>query len=240
MYRVTYVIGTLDPVERAAAVGKILRGLVRIDADYLRAHPDLVRMDDSRVREVPEPRDVDEWHDCATILRTGRGTWPELACWQAAESYVRDGKPLEVPLLRSIDPEQGRFILATDLFHGDDERDLSHRALAHMLVGLTAIDELLLQRHPEWPDLYESGVFYQEEPAGQEDWQDAPSTLRLGNGDCEDLAAWRAAELRVRYGIQARPSFLWRRKAGGSYLYHIQVAHPDGRTEDPSRRLGMR
>jgi hypothetical protein len=240
MYRVTYVLGTLDPLERAMAVGKILRSLTRVDVDYLRAHPELPRLADSRVRQVAEPRDVDEWHDAPSILKTGRGTRPELACWLAAERCVRDGQPLEVPLLESLDPEQGRFVLATDLFHGDDERELSHRVLAHMLVALTDIDVLLLQRHPEWPDLRDSGVRYQEEPLGQEDWQDAPTSMRLGIADCEDLAAWRAAELRVRYGINARPCFLWRRNPTGSFLYHIQVKLPDGRVEDPSRQRGMR
>jgi hypothetical protein len=242
VYRVTYVIGTMDPLERAAAVGKILRALTRMDADWLRAHPETPRIEAGKVKQVPEPRDVDEWHDIPTLFRTGHGTLPELLCWGAAQAYVKDGKSLQVPVLHSLDPEQGRFVLATDLFHGDAERALSHRVLAHMLVGLTAIDEMLLLRHPEWPDLYESGVHYQEEPVGQEDWQDAPTCIRLGNGDCEDLACWRAAELRIRYGMKgARPSFLWRRKPEtGSYLYHIQVVHPDGRTEDPSRRLGMR
>ena len=58
--------------------------------------------------------------------------------------------------------------------------------------------------------------------------------------NCEDLACWRAAELRVRYGIAAEPTFIWKVRPGGGYLYHIQVLYPDGRIEDPSRRLGMR
>ena len=185
MYRVTYVIGTLDRNERAAAVGKILRTLTRVDVDFLRAHPEALSIKDSGVKEIPEPRDLDEWHDIPTLLRTKKATRPELDCWRAAESFIRGGKqPLQVPLLRTIDPEQGRFVLGTDLFHGDDERELSHRVLAHMLVGLTEIDEMLLRNHPEWPDLYDSGVYYEEEPPGQEDWQDAPTCMQLGASDC--------------------------------------------------------
>ncbi len=58
--------------------------------------------------------------------------------------------------------------------------------------------------------------------------------------NCEDLACWRAAELRVRHGIKAQPTFTWKQRPNGGYLYHIQVQLPDGRKEDPSRVLGMR
>jgi hypothetical protein len=58
--------------------------------------------------------------------------------------------------------------------------------------------------------------------------------------NCEDLACWRSAELRVRDKIEAKPTFIWKIRPSGGYLYHIQVKYPDGRIEDPSRRLGMR
>ncbi len=58
--------------------------------------------------------------------------------------------------------------------------------------------------------------------------------------NCEDLACWRAAELRVREGILAEPTFIWKLRPNGGYLYHILVRYPDGRIEDPSRTLGMR
>ena len=81
--------------------------------------------------------------------------------------------------------------------------------------------------------------------------------------NCEDLACRRAAELNVRYGIRAFPTFVYRRRPNGSYLYHILTARPDMvpnqgdlyrltnagwklrtdtaviPTEDPSRHLGM-
>ena len=88
--------------------------------------------------------------------------------------------------------------------------------------------------------LYDSGVRYMEEPPGQEDWQDIPTCLKMRAGDCEDLAWWRVAELRVRYGIQAQPTFKCMQRPNGGMLYHIQVQLPDGRKEDPSRVLGMR
>ena len=44
--------------------------------------------------------------------------------------------------------------------------------------------------------LYQSGVRYAREPIGSEVWQTALETQQLGKGDCEDLVAWRVAELR--------------------------------------------
>ena len=109
-----------------------------------------------------------------------------------------------------------------------------------MLNTLYQIDVLYLQSHPKTPMLYQTNVRYMEEPPGQEEWQDIPTTIRLGIGDCEDLACWRAAELTVRSGVQARPVFIEQMRKNGQYLYHIIVKTSDGRTEDPSKILGMR
>jgi hypothetical protein len=136
-----------------------------------------------------------------------------------------------------------RITFVVDQFRADAteaERALAHRTLKILLAALTQIDCEYLRAYPKTPLLYASGVRYEEEPPGQEDWQDIPTCLRLGIGDCEDLACWRAAELRVRYNVQAAPTFIWKRRPEGGYLYHIQVRYPDGRIEDPSRRLGMR
>lgn len=133
-----------------------------------------------------------------------------------------------------------RITFVVDLFKGAEEMPASHAALKAMLWALTMIDVAELKAHPEIPPLYESGVRYEEEPPGQEDWQDILTCLKLKIGDCEDLACWRAAELRARYGVAAEPTFNYKVRRGGGYLYHIQVRHPDGRIEDPSRVLGMR
>jgi hypothetical protein len=270
-----------------------------------------------------------------------------------------------------------RITYVIDLFKGPEEQELSHKVLNILLHALMLVDMEYLRAHPEVPPLYQSGVRYEEEPPGQEDWQDVPTTLKLKVGDClpvstlvlredftsveigtlkagdlilgdgtvtkvldfaftgkkpiialtldngeilraspnhrlileddseirtdcvkignklksptfpfssplthsknsvevvgisdgepelccdittdtgrfylpeyevvvhncEDLACWRAAELRVRYGIKAVPTFIWKVRPAGGYLYHIQVKLPDGRVEDPSRALGMR
>lgn len=84
------------------------------------------------------------------------------------------------------------------------------------------------------PRLYESGIRYQREPRGKEVWQAARSLLLTRRGDCEDLAAYLAAELRVYDGRDAsvviRPN-----RSGG---YHAVVSC-DGEILDPSARLGM-
>lgn len=133
-----------------------------------------------------------------------------------------------------------RITFVINLFKGEQDRSLSHETLQILLFALTAVDVAYLRYTPQAPLLYESGVKYAEEPPGQEDWQDIPTCLQMRVGDCEDLACWRAAELQVRFGIKAHPTFIWKLRPNGGYLYHIQVKWPDGKIEDPSRRLGMR
>jgi hypothetical protein len=97
------------------------------------------------------------------------------------------------------------------------------------------------------------GLRYRSEPSGSEDWLDIDGVIAAEGGDCEDLAAWRVAELRV-YGAAAlapgdggygqtgpltAAAFL-RAWPGGTYHclveYHINGVRYE---EDPSVRLGM-
>lgn len=108
--------------------------------------------------------------------------------------------------------------------------------VAGMLRGLQLASEAQL-RARRFPLLYQSGVRYVAEPYGQEHWQTPAVTMRLGFGDCEDLAAWRAAELVVS-GRDARALAVVRRVRPG--LMHCVVVRGGGQIEDPSKRLGMR
>jgi hypothetical protein len=128
--------------------------------------------------------------------------------------------------------------IVLNAFKGEKSRQQSEMALRVLLNALFTIDCMWLRSHPGTPRLYSSGVFYRAEPIGEERWRDIPSVLRDGWGDCEDLACWRAAELVEREGIAARPTYRWRRRPGIT-IYHIVVRLPDGRIEDPSRKLGM-
>jgi hypothetical protein len=112
-------------------------------------------------------------------------------------------------------------------------------ALAHVLEGLTGVNIAWLRENDRTPWLYESGVRYEEEPLDRDEWQDIPETLARRVGDCEDLACWRLAELRVRSGEDARP-FVKHTVLGDRTIYHVAVRRADGSVEDPSRVLGMR
>lgn len=113
-------------------------------------------------------------------------------------------------------------------------------ALVHLLEALVLVNCSWLRGHPRTPTLYTSGVRYMEEPPGRDDWQDIPETLARGDGDCEDLACWRLAELRVRTFEDARPFVRCTVSTPKHVVYHVQVRRSDGRIEDPSRVLGMR
>jgi hypothetical protein len=107
-----------------------------------------------------------------------------------------------------------------------------------MMEALIAANVAFLLAHPQTPRLYESGVRYEEEPEGEDDWNDIPVTLSLGYGDCEDLAGWRIAELRVAGELAAMPRVSVYR-LGRRITYHVAVRRAAGRIEDPSRELGM-
>ena len=110
----------------------------------------------------------------------------------------------------------------------------SESTLTALLEGLCAVNCVLLRRR-QLPPLYKSGVRYKRERPGREKWLTAPETLAAGVGDCEDLAAWRCAELRVYKGEPARAIAM----RSGKKKFHAVVQRADGRIEDPSRRLGM-
>lgn len=126
----------------------------------------------------------------------------------------------------------------------------SREALAIALEALTQLDAITLATTPGIPSIYASGVRYARESrqvreghevdvrdvrgARVERFNHLLRCLEIGRGDCDDLAPWRAAELRVQ-GIAASavpiqtPSGMW----------HVVVMLPDGTIEDPSIELGM-
>lgn len=110
-------------------------------------------------------------------------------------------------------------------------------AVIGALEGLTAANRrIILRRAKEGRPLrrlYKSGVRYR--PEKKEVWKTVDLLQRERHGDCEDLAAARAAELQLA-GIPARAVMY----QTGPRRWHAIVKHPDGRLEDPSKRLGMR
>lgn len=110
---------------------------------------------------------------------------------------------------------------------------ISAASYAAAIEGLVRLDERILAGGNFKP-LYESGVVYKREP--EDVWRHTADVLRLGGGDCEDLAAWRAAELRVSSEDPAAKVAVYQ---SGPRRFHAIVARGDGSTEDPSKRLGM-
>ncbi len=125
---------------------------------------------------------------------------------------------------------------------GGEEFSRQNKKLLWLLEALIKCNMIYLASHPQTPQLYRSGVRYQRELHNQEEWLDIPGILKIRAGDCEDLAAWRVAELRHQ-GVAAKGRLKWYHKPGAQNnitLYHVQVLLPNGVIEDPSRQLGMR
>ena len=98
-----------------------------------------------------------------------------------------------------------------------------------------AINIVILQKRGDTiPPLYESGVVYRKEQRRRERWTNIEQTLKAGWGDCEDLAAWRTAELIVDFGEDA---YAFAKRTGRKKFHALVCA--DGEVEDPSRKLGM-
>lgn len=101
------------------------------------------------------------------------------------------------------------------------------------LEFMTRCNEIYLLKHPSTPRLYQSGVRYEYEPKGEENWLTIPVLYRYRYGDCEDLACALSAERR-RAGIPCSP-YVTR----SAHVWHIRVKCETA-IEDPSLVLGMR
>lgn len=130
-----------------------------------------------------------------------------------------------------------RVDLRVELFSSESARAGSEEILRLLLAALCRADVLYLQANPNTPDIFKAGVRYRREPDGIEEWRSIPYVIANGEGDCEDLACWLAAQERVR-GVMAEPHFYFR-MIGTLSMYHIVVRYPDGRIVDPSALLGM-
>jgi len=117
-------------------------------------------------------------------------------------------------------------------------------SLEAALEGLTALNVRIMR---SWqaqgrpiPKLTTAPVRWRPDrtPGGRtaERWDSFDIVLRRGFGDCEDLAAWCAAALRMR-GIDARA--VVRKSNSPGVAWHAIVQLPDGRILDPSRWCGM-
>jgi hypothetical protein len=138
------------------------------------------------------------------------------------------------------------IVFMLDLFNRpQDARDhkRSQETLLWLLEALCKANQWHLRQQP-FPPLYDAGVRYIRED-GTENWLDIPHVIHEGGGDCEDLMAWRVAEIREAGGHAA--PYVRYRLIDGHVHYHALVRHFEkrgrvlvpGAIEDPSRRLGM-
>jgi len=111
-------------------------------------------------------------------------------------------------------------------------------ALEAVAEGLVRLNEWYLRqfdaRGADVPPLYSSGIRYRREPVGREWWESASDlfgVLTHASGDCEDLSAYRTAELRFTGEDEdARVKIVRTSRA-----FHAVVERGDGSIEDPSR-----
>jgi hypothetical protein len=120
-------------------------------------------------------------------------------------------------------------------------------SLASYLILLKALVRVNLWciRTYRLPRLYTTDVIYCREPAGSEIWQSSSSLYMADQGDCEDLACHRTAEL-LAAGKTAQVDLVFKEKPDGGRLYHVVVRRKacgmcgcEDAVEDPSKRLGM-
>lgn len=133
-----------------------------------------------------------------------------------------------------------RIELLWSLFDRSENRAAHEEILQRLLDLQTDVNVLWLKSHPRAPGIYDSGIRYAAEGRFKEVWQSVGVILSGDVADCEDLACWRAAELRVTgEDSAARATFYSRQLSRSRRLYHVIVLRGDGSTEDPSRALGM-
>lgn len=128
-------------------------------------------------------------------------------------------------------------LAGADRVGGVDPADAIAAQLSQLAAWNVRVLESRARAGRPLPPLYASGVRYRRERG--ERWMDAARVAAVGHGDCEDLASWRAAELRLAGDAHASPVFTVRHLPGGRRLFHVIVRRGDGTTEDPSRLLGM-
>lgn len=100
--------------------------------------------------------------------------------------------------------------------------------------AMTLVGMAYLRAHPNTPPLLKSGVRYRRE-GKPERWKDIPTILEDGYDDCEGLAIWRAAELRLR----GRPAVVRLKRTGPGLLHAVVQDVRTGKVYDPSKKLGM-
>lgn len=117
------------------------------------------------------------------------------------------------------------------------EPHVSAPILDAALEATTRLDQSLLKSGELEPfDMAAPGVRWRPEPPGDEHFDHGLMVQGRGWGDCDDLAPWHAASLRVTGKDRGAKAFV---KPSGPGRWHALVRRSDGRIEDPSLAAGM-
>ena len=111
-------------------------------------------------------------------------------------------------------------------------------ALNSALEATTLTNEALLRtgKYPSAREAIDRGVRWRPEPPGDEHFDILPTVLGRGWGDCDDLAPYHAASLRVTGEDEDAHAFV---KRTGPKRWHALVRRGDGTIDDPSLWAGM-
>lgn len=117
------------------------------------------------------------------------------------------------------------------------EAEVRAPVLNAALEGVTRLDESLIRKGtvPEFRDLVHR-IRWRPEPPGEEHFDHAGVVARRGWGDCDDLAPWHAASLRVTGEDPDAQAIV---KRSGPKRWHCVVKRSDGSIDDPSIEAGM-
>lgn len=120
----------------------------------------------------------------------------------------------------------------------DANRDEKEAILNAALEAATrgAETQMVMGRAPTAVDAIKRGVRWKPEPPGDEHFDLPRTVLNRGWGDCDDLAPWHAASLRIT-GEDPEASAIVRPSAPNRW--HALVQRSDGSIEDPSLWAGM-
>lgn len=119
------------------------------------------------------------------------------------------------------------------------ETHVSADVLDAALEAITRLDEDMIARGaaPTFDHvLAQGGVRWRPEPPGAERFDNAAIVTARGWGDCDDLAPWHAATLRVTGADPGATAFA---RPSGPNRWHAVVRRSDGSVDDPSRAAGM-
>lgn len=118
------------------------------------------------------------------------------------------------------------------------ESNVQPEVLDAALEAVTRLNEDMIEKRevPIFKEALEQGIQWRPEPPGQEHFDHAAKVVGRGWGDCDDLAPYQAASLRVT-GVDPDAKAVV--VQSGPKRWHAVVERGDGSIDDPSADAGM-